>query len=222
MKNIILIILLAIAHIGIGQVFSGGQEIDKSNREGGYILSETNQKIVEKSWQGHLTTIGKQQVSKNGITIKDAKIEGISTDPITVYSRVWTQRDRTHIFLSAVLANGEIVTNGHPKWSELEKFLMNYQNKLGLEDGVRKAETDQNLAQENHKKVVKAGDKLKDKIEENKKDKEKLLKKIEENRIELEKLLTDVETNKKDQTKALDEIEVKKKSVDEAKTKVPK
>ncbi len=220
--NKYLLFFITIANLALGQVFSGGQEIDKNKREGGYILSDTDQKIVEKSWQSHLAMVGKQQTSKNGITIKDAKIESIATEPITIYSRVWTQRDRTHIFISAVLANGDIVTNGHEKWPALEKFLVDYQSKLSFEDGVRVAEKSQADAQENHKKVVKAGDKLKDKVEDNKKEKEKLLKKIEENRIELEKLLTDIETNKKDQTKALENIELMKKGVDEAKMKIPK
>ena len=220
--NRILILFILVANFSFGQVFSGGQEIDKNKREGGYILSDTDQKIVEKSWQSHLAMVGKQQTSKNGNTITNAKIEAISADPITVYSRVWTQRDRTHIFLSAVLPNGDIVTNGHEKWSALEKYLIDYQGKLSLEDGVRLAEKAQTDAQDSHKKVVKAGDKLKDKVEDNKKEKEKLLKKIEENRIELEKLLTDIETNKKDQTKALENIEIMKKGVDEAKNKIPK
>ncbi len=219
MKKIIYLLLLA--NISFAQVFSGSQEIDKNKREGAYILTAVDQKFVEKSWQAHLANIGKQSASKGTISISDAKIADISSDPFAVYSKVGKQKDRTLVFMSVVLANGEIVTNGHEKWSALEKFLISYQDKLSLEDAVRVAENDQNNAIENHKKVVKAGDKLKDKIEDNKKDKEKLLKKIEENRVELEKLLTDVETNKKDQAKALDEIEVKKKAVDEAKTKVP-
>lgn len=214
--------LAFISNISFGQVFSGSQEIDKSNREGGYILTAVDQKFVEKSWQSHLALIGKQNVSKGAITINDARINDISTEPVKVFSKVTKQKDRTLVFMSILMPNGDIVTNGNDKWASLEKFLTNYQDKLSLEDGVRIAENDQNVALENHKKVIKAGDKLKDKVEDNKKDKEKLLKKIEENRVELEKLLTDIETNKKDQTKALEEIEVKKKGVDEAKLKLPK
>lgn len=216
------IILLFFVQLSQAQVFTGTQEIDKNKRDGAYILTAVDQKFVEKSWQSHLATFGKQTVSRGAITINGAKIDDISAEPITVYSKVDKQKDRTLVFLSAVLANGEIVTNGHEKWGALEKILTGYQEKLGLEDALRSAENEQNKAIENHKKVVKAGDKLKDKIEDNKKEKEKLLKKIEENRIELEKLLTDTETNKKDQTKALDEIDMRKKGVEEARTKIPK
>ncbi len=221
MKKIIYFLLL-LANITFGQVFSGSQEIEKSQREGAYILTAIDQKFVEKSWQSHIASLGKQNSSKGAITITNAKIDDISTDPITIYTKVGKQKDRTLVFMSVVLANGNIVTNGHEKWSSLEKFLTNYQDKLTLEDAVRIAENDQNDAIDNHKKIVRNGDKLKDKVEENKKDKEKLLKKIEENRVELEKLLTDIETNKKDQTKALGEIEVKKNSLDDAKMRVPK
>ncbi len=211
-----------IANLSYGQVFSGGQEIDKSNREGVYIMVNSDVKFTEKSWQSYMANFGKQLSSKGAIIMKDSKVEAISAEPITLYSKVWKQRDRTHVFISAVLTNGEIVTNGHEKWPEIENLLKNFQGKLDLEEGVRLAENNQNAAIENHKKIVKAGDKLKDKVEDNAKEKEKLLKKIEENKIELEKLLTDIETNKKDQTKALDEIEIKKKGVDEARAKIPK
>jgi hypothetical protein len=214
--------LLFIAQFANAQVFNGTQEIDKNKREGAYILTAIDQKFVEKSWQSYISMYGKQTFSRGAITIKDAKIEDISSEPITIFSKVDRQKDRTLVFLSALLANGEIITNGHEKWPVLEKILSNYQEKLGLEDGVRTAENEQNKAIDNHKKIIKAGDKLKDKIDDNKKDKEKLLKKIEDNRIELEKLLTDTETNKKDQAKALDEIELKKKGVDEARAKIPK
>ncbi|MES2797844.1 MAG: hypothetical protein V4683_17885 [Bacteroidota bacterium] len=221
MKKLVLFLSL-FAQYSFGQVFNGSQEIDKTKREGAYILTNSDLKFVEKSWQNHLTIFGKQNTSKGGITIINAKAEGISTELITLYSKVWKQSDRTHIFLSALLPNGDIVTNGHEKWGELEKILIDYQSKLSLEEAVRSAENEQNTAMENHKKIVKNGDKLKDRIEDNKKEKEKLLKKIEENRVELEKLLTDVETNKKDQSKALDEIEIRKRGVDEAKSKLPK
>ena len=215
-------LFLIIANISFGQVFSGSQEIDKNKREGAYFLSAVDQKFVEKSWQSHLALIGKQTSSKGGITINGARIDEISTEPVNVYSKILRQKDRTLVFMSVVLPSGDIVTNGNEKWAGLEKFLLNYQEKLSLENGVKIAEDEQNAAAENHKKVVKAGDKLKDKVEDNKKEKEKLLKKIEENRIELEKLLTDIETNKKDQTKALEEIDAKKKGVDEAKLRLPK
>ncbi len=214
--------LILFANLANAQVFSGSQDIDKNKREGAYILSALDQKFVEKSWQNYLTTAGSQQVSKGSITINGAKIESIAAEPITIFSKVTKQKDRTQIFMSVLLANGDIITNGHEKWSALEGYLTQYQNRLSLEEGVKIAENAQNDAQEAHKKVIKAGDKLLGKVEDNKKDKEKLLKKIEENRIELEKLLTDIETNKKDQVKALDEIEVKKRGIDEAKAKLPK
>lgn len=214
--------MLFLANASLAQVFSGSQDLDKNKREGAYILTAVDQKFVEKSWQSHLAMVGKQNVSKGVITINDAKIDGISSEPFAVYSKVLKQKDRTMVFISAVLANGDIITNGHEKWGSLEKFLLAYQDKLALEEAVRVAENEQNNAIENHKKIVKAGDKLKDKVEDNKKDKEKLLKKIEENRVELEKLLTDIETNKKDQSNALTEIETKKMAVETAKTKVPK
>jgi hypothetical protein len=223
MKKLFIFLFIAFyAHFGHSQVFSGSQEIDKNKREGAYILTVLDQKFVDKIWQAKLSTLGKQNVSKGGITINNVKLENISADPITIYSKVTKQKDRTQVFMAAVLANGEILTNGHEKWSALESYLTDFQNQLVLENGVKTAENEQNDAMDNHKKVIKAGDKLTSKIEDNKKEKEKLLKKIEENRIELEKLLTDVESNKKDQIKALDDIEVKKKGVDEAKMKLPK
>jgi septal ring factor EnvC (AmiA/AmiB activator) len=216
------ITFLFISQIGFGQVFSGTQEIDKGQREGAYSLVNSETKFTEKVWQSYMANFGKQITSKNGITIKNAKVESISTEPITLYSKVWKQRDRTHVFVAAITANGDLVTNGHPKWVELEALLNNFKTRLELEEAVKSAENEQNNVTENHKKIVKNGDKLKDRVAENAKEKEKLLKKIEENKIELEKLLTDIETNKKDQLKALEEIEIKKKAVDEARTRLPK
>ena len=223
MKKILLILsLLFVGQISFCQVFSGSQEIDNNKREGAYILTALDQKFVEKLWQAKLTVLGNQNISKGSITISGAKFDSLGLEPFNLYSKVSKQKDRTQVFLSVILANGAIVTNGHEKWHVLEGYLTAFQNQLGLEDAVRSTENEHNMALENHKKIIKNGDKLKDKIEDNKKEKEKLLKKIEENRIELEKLLTDIETNKKDQTKALDEIEVKRKGVEEAKSKLPK
>jgi hypothetical protein len=221
MKKLLYLSLL-ISNLGFGQVFSGSQEIDKTPREGAYTMVNSDAKFAEKSWQNYMASFGKQSSAKNGLISKDAKIASLSSDPLTLYSKVWKQKDRTHVFASAVLANGDIITNGHPKWAELESILNNFKSRLDLEEGVRAAENEQNNAAENHKKTMKNGEKLKDKVADNAKDKEKLLKKIEENKIELEKLLTDIETNKKDQLKALEEIEVRKKGVDEAKSKLPK
>jgi hypothetical protein len=221
-KLLLLISLLFVVEFGFSQVFSGSMEIDNNKREGAYILSTLDQKFVDRLWQAKLAVLGKQNISKGAITIIGAKFDSLSSDPFNLYSKVSKQKDRTQVFLSVIMANGDIVTNGHEKWPVVEGYLIGFQNQLSLEDAVRTAENEQNTAMENHKKIIKTGDKLKDKIEDNKKEKEKLLKKIEENRIELEKLLTDIETNKKDQTKALDEIEVKKKGVEEAKSKLPK
>jgi hypothetical protein len=222
MTKKLLPLLLLISNLSFGQIFSGSQDIEKGPREGAYTMVNSETKFTEKVWQNYLAQFGKQATVKNGMILKSGKIDAISTEPITLYSKVWKQRDRTFVFASAILSNGDIVTNGHEKWAALENFLNNFKSKLDLEEGVKSAENEQNNVTENHKKIVKNGEKLKDKVTENAKEKEKLLKKIEENKLELEKLLTDIETNKKEQSKALDEIEIKKKAVDEAKSKLPK
>ncbi len=202
------------------QVFSGSQDIDKGKREGAYVLSNLDEKFVDKVWKQYLTGLGTPLASKDTYIIKNGKLEGVGTEGITFYSKVAKNKDRSLVFLSAVLPDGTIITNGNEKWDALGKYLSNFQEVLSLHDAARQAENNYNDASENHKKVVKNGDKLKDKVEDNKKEKEKLLKKIEENKQELEKLLTDIENNKKDQAKAIEEIAAKKVLVDEAKKKL--
>jgi hypothetical protein len=220
MKKILLIALLLGAIQAKSQVFSGSQDIDKGKREGAYVISSLEEKFIDRVWKQYLTKLGRPVETKGTYTIKGGILPEVSAEPITFYSKIAKNRDRSLIFLSATLANGDIVTNGHEKWGALGKYITDFQDVLALHDAARAADKSYEDANENHKKVVKNGEKLSDRVEENKKEKEKLLKKIEENKTELEKLLTDIETNKKDQSKALDDIAAKKILADEARKKI--
>ena len=59
-----LLLLILITNLGFGQVFSGGQEIDKGNREGAYIMVNSDVKFTEKAWQSYMANFGKQISTK--------------------------------------------------------------------------------------------------------------------------------------------------------------
>jgi hypothetical protein len=224
MKKIYLILSLIVAcFIAKAQVFSGAEEIEKLPRDGAYVLSKYDTKFVEKIvTKNYLPSLGKVEQKGNSFVIREANFNRVDGMPSLVYGKIFKQKEMTAIFLSVVLANGDIITNAHEKWPALGAYLTEVQTGLVAHDAVRVAETAVNDATEAHKKSVKNGEKLKNGVADNKKEKEKLLKKIEENRIELEKLLTEQETNKVDQTKLLDAITAKKVELESVKMKVTK
>jgi hypothetical protein len=204
------------------QVFSGVQEVEKASKEGIYTSVAVDEKYVKESWAKEVAKYGKVETGKGGAyKVLSATLPTISSDPINLVSRVFSDNGRTKIFLSLNVSEEVYVTGSHPKFAEAERILTNFVNTVTLEENVRTEQKKLESFQDVQKRIARNSDKLVRSIESNKKEKENLLKKIEENRIELEKLLTDVEQNKKDQIKAGEEVNLQQKRLEEAKKIVP-
>lgn len=223
MKNLLVAALLLVGvSAAKAQVFSGVQEVEKASKEGIYTSVAVDEKYVKESWAKEVAKYGRVETGKGGAyKVLAATLPTISSDPINLVSRVFSDNGRTKIFLSLSISEEVYVTGSHPKFAEAERILTNFVNTVTLEENVRTEQKKLESFQDVQKRIAKNSDKLVRSIESNKKEKENLLKKIEENRIELEKLLTDVEQNKKDQIKAGEEVNLQLKRLDEAKKIVP-
>jgi hypothetical protein len=224
MKKLLLIVCLFISiQASKAQVFSGTLEIEKANKEGLYTTVPIDEKYVKEAWALEIAKYGRVETGRSGVyRITGANILSISDSPILLTSRIFSEKNRTKIFVSFGFGDEVYINGGHPKYAAAEQLLNNFVEQISLQENVRVQEKSMETVSDKQKKIVKTGDKLVRAIEDNKKEKEKLLKKIEENASELEKLLSEVEQNKKDQIKAMEDVSIQQKKVEEAKQKIPK
>lgn len=223
MKNLLTAVLLLVGINAVNaQVFSGIQEVEKASKEGLYTSVAVDEKYVKGSWAKEVAKYGRVETGKGGAyKVLSATLPTISSDPINLTSRIFSDNGRTKIFLSLSISEEVYVTGSHPKYVEAERMLTNFVNTVTLEENVRTEQKKLESFQDVQKRIARNSDKLVRSIENNKKEKETLLRKIEENRIELEKLLTDVEQSKKDQIKSGEEVNLQMKRLDEARKIVP-
>ncbi|MFN8355406.1 MAG: hypothetical protein U0Y10_13200 [Spirosomataceae bacterium] len=229
MKRILLFLSLLASTQAFSQaIFYGSQEFDKVKKNGLYTLFSIDKKYIEKGWRLKLAEFGKVIVTKDVYSVTSAAMPTIAENPINLISKVTTQKGKTLLFMALNLQDSLYIDAQHPKYAEAEKVMNSFIKLMEWEESVRKAEDEYADVQKAQDKVIRQGERLVDKIESNKKDKEKILKKIDDNKAEYEQLNKDLPAAQDEQKLATEDMDKLKtanpaeKELKEAQKKVEK
>ncbi len=222
MKKIIYSFLLSISCIDVfAQVYTGSLEIDGQKKEGFYVQIKGSEESVLKAWKTYVKDFGAVEKDKNYVVlVSNVKIPSIDKKDLFFASKVYSENEKTRIFVSLQNSNKEVIKTGNEDYRAATNWLENFSNRFELEENVRLEQGKLEDILRNKTKIQRAGERLQRELEANKRQTDLLNKKLEETKLQKEKILTNQEQNKLDIQKIENEILQQTKQVEAAKQKI--
>lgn len=216
-------LLISVVSLAQGVVAESSEiEIDKIARPGLEIVLKLEKKQVKEYWKKHLKQYGKVETSGNEFNIKAAKVPSLSSDPVSIISKVDKTGKGVVVFWAIDLGD-KWVSSGGKGYTEAKKILQDFgitAYKNDINDQIKEAEKNLKKAEKAQEKSEKEGEKLKNDLKKNGEDKIRLENDLVKNKEDKGKLEQDIESNKKDQSKKKEEVGEAKKALDKVKAKL--